>query len=316
MIKVIGPGEDRPKRITIPTPSLSLNHALGGGLQTGTFNIFSGNTGAGKTTISLYTAAEAQRMGFFLYFVDLENTYDDAWADACGIDKNKRTVIPPNAVEDLSEFLGPELRKDGQKSIVIVDSISAAVKRKFIEDEDSGNQVGLYSTAQKLLNDHLSFMIDVNSMVIYIAQQSTGFNQMGGFVKANVSKRVEYASSCTVKLFTSNSKENIVRDDDTKRITSQQVTWTIEKSKLNSAEGTKGSYWFNKETGEFQKRLEIIHIAKRIGLIEGTTWLTYNGQKFQGSQKLLDGLTDVDFKTMEDTIMSLASINAEVEGDS
>ncbi len=309
MIK-LEPGELLVSPNVLPTPSVSLNHALGGGVWTDRITTAWGNPGSGKTTFFLHLMAQAQKQGYIPLVVDTEKTYTEEWAKACGIDIHSKGLIQTPLVEEISAWLLPKLRKEGQKYTVMVDSISGLMFENALSNDDGGKQIGMHAVPQKWLTNKLLSVLTPDSAVFYVAQQSIGMNQMGGFLKPNFGNAVDHNSCNIVKLFTSTSKENIERDRDTKRILSQRVAWQLTKTKQNGATGTAGEYYFNKETARIEKEHEIVHIAKRIGIIEGVTWLTYKGQKFQGMAKLMDSLTPEDYQVLEDTIMSQSELGS------
>ena len=65
---------------TIPTGSLSLNLALGGGVPRGRVVEIFGPESSGKTTLSLHIVAEAQKIGGTCAFVDAEHALDPVYA--------------------------------------------------------------------------------------------------------------------------------------------------------------------------------------------------------------------------------------------
>ena len=61
---------------TVPTGSLSLDLALGGGIQKGRIIEIYGPEASGKTTLSLHIIAETQKAGGTAAFVDAEHALD------------------------------------------------------------------------------------------------------------------------------------------------------------------------------------------------------------------------------------------------
>src|SRR5579872_735994 len=64
----------------IPTGSLSLDLALGGGIPKGRVIEVYGPESSGKTTLTLHAIAEIQRSGGTAAFIDAEHALDPAYA--------------------------------------------------------------------------------------------------------------------------------------------------------------------------------------------------------------------------------------------
>ena len=70
----------------IPTGALSLDLALGvGGLPRGRVIEIYGPEAGGKTTLSLHVAAQAQKMGGTVAFIDAEHALDPVYASHLGV---------------------------------------------------------------------------------------------------------------------------------------------------------------------------------------------------------------------------------------
>ena len=69
----------------IPTGSLSLDIALGvNGIPRGRIAEIFGPESSGKTTLCLHIAAEAQKLGGTVAFIDMEHALDPAYASPLG----------------------------------------------------------------------------------------------------------------------------------------------------------------------------------------------------------------------------------------
>ena len=76
-------GQTMPTHDVIATPSIGLNRALGGGLNTGATHLFWGTPSVGKTTMCFRIIAEAQKLGYRPVIIDSESSYNDAYAAKC-----------------------------------------------------------------------------------------------------------------------------------------------------------------------------------------------------------------------------------------
>src|SRR5438132_1215711 len=106
MLRING-GQSMPEHGILPSPSLGLNHVLGGGFWTGRFSLLWGTPSSGKTTMLLHMLAEAQKQGYYPVIVDSEYSVTDEWMDKCGLDKNRRIVLQSTITEEILKEIVP-----------------------------------------------------------------------------------------------------------------------------------------------------------------------------------------------------------------
>ena len=155
----------------IPTGSLSLDLALGvGGIPKGRVVEIYGPESSGKTTVALHIAAEAQKAGGMVAFIDAENALDPVYAAALGVDVDNLLVSQPDDGEQALE-IAEQLVRSGAIDLIVVDSVAALTPRSEIEGEmgDShvGQQARLMSQALRKLTGVLS---KTNCAAIFINQ--------------------------------------------------------------------------------------------------------------------------------------------------
>ena len=127
----------------ISTGSLSLDIALGiGGLPRGRIVEIYGPESSGKTTLALHCIAEAQKLGGYAAFIDVEHALDPVYAAALGVDVDSLIVSQPDTGEQALEIT-ESLVRSGAIDIIIVDSVAALVPRAEIEGEMGDSHVGL-----------------------------------------------------------------------------------------------------------------------------------------------------------------------------
>ena len=111
----------------IPTGSLSLDVALGvGGLPRGRIVEIYGPESSGKTTLALHVAAEAQKKGGEVAFVDAEHALDPTYARALGVNIDEMLISQPDTGEQALEIT-EALVRSGAIDVVVVDSVAALV---------------------------------------------------------------------------------------------------------------------------------------------------------------------------------------------
>ena len=140
----------------IPTGSISLDIALGvGGIPRARVTEIFGPEASGKTTLCLHLAAEAQKMGGTVAFVDMEHALDPAYAAKVGVDIENLLISQPDTGEQALEIV-QTLVRSGALDLVVVDSVAALVPRSEIEgdmgDATMGMQARLMSQALRKLS--------------------------------------------------------------------------------------------------------------------------------------------------------------------
>ncbi len=127
---------------TIPTGSLSLDIALGGGVPKGRVLEIFGPESSGKTTLALHIVAECQKGGGQAAFVDAEHALDPEYAQKIGVDVENMLVSQPDTGEQALEITETLVRSNAV-DIVVVDSVAALTPRAEIEGEMGDAHMGL-----------------------------------------------------------------------------------------------------------------------------------------------------------------------------
>lgn len=126
----------------IPSGSLSLDIALGGGLPKGRVIEVYGPESSGKTTLTLHAIAEVQRTGGTAAFIDAEHALDPAYARRIGVDVNNLLLSQPDNGEQALEIVETLVRSNAV-DIIVIDSVAALVPRAEIEGDMGDSLPGL-----------------------------------------------------------------------------------------------------------------------------------------------------------------------------
>ncbi|MCM1523706.1 MAG: recombinase RecA [Ruminococcus sp.] len=155
----------------IPTGSMTLDMALGiGGLPRGRIVEIYGPESSGKTTVALHVAAQAQKMGGEVAFIDVEHALDPVYAKALGVDIDNLLVSQPDSGEQALE-IAEALVRSGAIDCLIVDSVAAMVTRAEIEGDMGDNHVGLLARLMSQAMRKLTAVISrSNCVAIFINQ--------------------------------------------------------------------------------------------------------------------------------------------------
>jgi recombination protein RecA len=126
----------------IPTGSISLDLALGGGIPKGRVIEIYGPESSGKTTLTLHAIAEIQRAGGTAAFIDAEHALDPAYAKRIGVDVENLLLSQPDNGEQALEIVETLVRSNAV-DLIVVDSVAALVPRAEIEGEMGDSHMGL-----------------------------------------------------------------------------------------------------------------------------------------------------------------------------
>jgi recombination protein RecA len=144
---------------TIPSGSISLDIALGGGLPKGRVIEIYGPESSGKTTLTLHAIAAVQRAGGTAAFIDAEHALDPGYAKRIGVDIDNLLLSQPDNGEQALEITETLVRSNAV-DLIVVDSVAALVPRAEIEgdmgDSLPGLQARLMSQALRKLTAVIS----------------------------------------------------------------------------------------------------------------------------------------------------------------
>lgn len=155
---------------TVPTGSLSLDIALGGGIPKGRVIEVYGPESSGKTTLTLHAIAEVQRRGGTAAFIDAENALDPAYARRIGVDIDNLLLSQPDNGEQALEIVETLVRSNAV-DLIVVDSVAALVPRAEIEGDMGDSLPGLQARLMSQALRKLTGVINKSkATVIFINQ--------------------------------------------------------------------------------------------------------------------------------------------------
>ena len=155
---------------TIPTGSLSLDLALGGGIPRGRVVEIYGPEASGKTTLALHTVAEVQKTGGLAAFIDAEHALDPEYAARIGVKLDDLLISQPDTGEQALE-IAETLVRSNAVDVVVIDSVAALVPRAEIEGEMGDSHMGLQARLMSQALRKLTGVINKSkTTVIFINQ--------------------------------------------------------------------------------------------------------------------------------------------------
>lgn len=153
------------------TGSLSLDKALGiGGLPKGRIVEIYGPESSGKTTLALSTAAQAQKRGGTVAFVDAEHALDVSYAKKLGVQVSDMLISQPDTGEQALEIT-ETLVRSGAVDVLIVDSVAALTPKAEIDGDMGDSHMGLQARLMSQALRKLTGSINRSqTLVIFINQ--------------------------------------------------------------------------------------------------------------------------------------------------
>ena len=165
-------GEDTAEEIeSIPSGSIGLDHALGGGgYPKGRIIEIYGPESSGKTTLTLHAIAECQKAGGICAFIDAEHAFDRFYAEKLGIDLEELIISQPDHGEQALEITD-NLIRSGAVDIVVIDSVAALTPKSEIEGEMGDSKMGLHARLMSQALRKLTASISKTKCAVFFINQ-------------------------------------------------------------------------------------------------------------------------------------------------
>ncbi|KAA8518104.1 hypothetical protein F0562_015578 [Nyssa sinensis] len=162
--------------------SLKLDLALGiGGLPKGRMVEIYGREASGKTTLALHIIKEAQKLGGYCAYLDVENAMDPFLAESMGVDTENLLISQPDSAENLLSVVDT-LTKSGSIDVIVVDSVAALVPQCELDFQISGTYKDIQSQImnQALRKIHYS-LCRSRTLIIFVNQVRSNLKSGQGF---------------------------------------------------------------------------------------------------------------------------------------
>jgi protein RecA len=125
----------------IPSGNLALDFILGGqGFPRGRSIELYGLSQSGKTTTAAMVAAQAQKLGLRVLYLDFEQALDEPYLNALGVNTRDRRLFVPFPASSLEHGaeVATQVARTGDVGLIVFDSVPAMVPRSSAEeDKDS-----------------------------------------------------------------------------------------------------------------------------------------------------------------------------------
>ncbi len=301
----------------IPFSSPKMNFMTYGGVPRGYVIEFSGGENGGKTTTALDICGQAQKIfekenpenPKLVLFVDVENTFNSAWARKLGVDVEKMMIISPTnqyAEELFNDIIS--LTDTGRFGLIVLDSIAMLMTSSEFDEDIEKKQYGGVSMAltkfskkmTQLCPKHNCTLIGINQLRENIGSAYGGTITPGGKC---------WKHTCTLRM--SFMRGRFINDQNKEVANGEAnpfgniVNVAIEKTKCCSPNRKGGHYTLRYDRG-IDKISDLIDLCMAYGFIsQGGAWfsvvdtetgelLNFDGKdmKFQGSHKLYNEIVE------------------------
>jgi len=152
------------------TGILGVDLALGVAIPKGRIIEIYGPESSGKTTLTLHIAANVQKQGGTVGFVDAEYALDTGYARNLGVDIEDLDISQPDSGEQALNILQIMVESNAY-DLLIVDSVAALTPLKEIEGEVGDSHMGLHARMMsQSLRKLTASIAKSNCTVIFINQ--------------------------------------------------------------------------------------------------------------------------------------------------
>jgi recombination protein RecA len=199
---------DRLNVDVIPTGAISLDMALGvGGFPRGRIIELFGPEMGGKTSLALSVAAQANKLGGRVGFIDAEYSLNRQHAVGMGVDEEKFVIYQPDSGEDGLDMVQKMVTSEAF-DVVIVDSVAALIPKAELDgeigDQQMALQARLMSKFMRLITGPLA---DTNTMLILVNQIRTNLRAYGSPDISTGGKAIKFYAAVRIKIRTTSSKK-------------------------------------------------------------------------------------------------------------
>jgi recombination protein RecA len=284
----------------IPTGSMTLDAALGvGGYTTGRVHELWGPEHAGKTTLAKLAAAAAQRVqpDKMVAWVDMEQTFDPAWATALGVNIGRLWRPPVRTAEDVADML-KEFASSGLCSLLVLDSVGSMIGRVEYEKQADEDTVAIVARIVTRMVRQVAPIVAANGTTVIVINQVR--SNVGGYGAAQTTSggwALKHITTTRLKVARGGSDPLTIPVEGKRIPVGHEVSVKVEKNKV-APYGNVASLWIrNRPTDKYgpvgvDQADEAVVMGLRYGVIQqaGAYYTTPDGERVKSRDSLLGHL--------------------------
>lgn len=279
-------GSKEEKVDVIPFSIPSMNKITGiGGIPKGRLVEFHGMDGTFKSTFALDIIKNAQAKGLVCVYVDAEYTFSAEYAEKVGVDVESLVIIQPNSAEEAFDLM-EQLIDSGEIGVIVLDSLAALSPQTELENEFGKANIGVMARLVGQALRKLTGKIGkTNTALVFLNQLR---EQLGGYVVMKTTpggNAVKFYASMRFECSKLQMKEGneVIGANIKVKVVKNKLAIPFKTTELEVVYGE----GFNIDADLIEQLIEENIIEKA-----GAGWITIEGQKFQGIDKVVNFLND------------------------
>jgi recombination protein RecA len=291
---------DKPKfdEQIIPTGSLSLDIATGvGGFPKGRIVEIYGDYSSGKTTLATHVIAESQKLGGIAAYLDVENSFDKAYAEALGVNTDELYFTQPSSAEEALQIAG-KIINSGGIDVIVIDSVAALVPQGELDGEMGESKMGLQARIMgQFFRKNVHNIAKNNVLVIFINQTREKIGVIyGSPLTTSGGKALGFYSSIRIHITRNLADKESGYSKTTAKLIKNKVAPPFKEAQFNILFG----YGIDRVGEVVDKAIEFNIITK------SGSWFVIEDVKIQGRDALRQLLLDNDelYKKIESQVVN------------
>jgi len=210
----------------LPVNIPSLDEAVGGGFPLGKIVELYGLPSGGKSLISLLIIKSGQQAGLDCIYIDVEDSFDPAWATKVGVDTKQLILAQSSIGEETMEMVCKLL--SAKPGIIVVDSVAAMIPRDEYEEDIAKPTMALKA---RFMSRGLAKISALNkgTMIIFINQLRATMAMWGPQTTTTGGRALGHYASVRMEV----KKGDHIHEEDkkSKPVIGQEVNFNVTKNK-------------------------------------------------------------------------------------
>ncbi len=186
------------ERWDIDSPKIS--ELLGGGLPKGRMLEVYGPESSSKTSLACYLAAQIQKQGGVVGFIDVEHALDPEYAETFGLIVEDMIICQPSSAEEAMDIV-EQMVASKEIDLVILDSVAALAPQAELNGEMGDAHMALVARLMSQACRKLTAMISQNNCsVLFINQIRMKIGGYGNPEETTGGKALKFYSSIRIEV--------------------------------------------------------------------------------------------------------------------
>ncbi len=281
--QIISSGSDvleEKKNYKVISVSPAVDIALGGGIREGSWLTLTGDPKSGKTTTAMQIAANCQKEGRPIIYLDVEGRLKDMNFEVAELDPSKMKIVHPEdkplPAEDFLDVAHKMMsHPDYHGAVLIIDSISSLMPAKELDGDMTPGRAGLPKVLSIFTKKMGQLLPRQHGLIIAITHFIANTGGFGASKMADGGTKIQYQADTRMEIKGGGEKVSAVTpwtNTSGDRI-GQVINWKILCSSMGPPGGQVQS-WIKYGKG-IDKTQEILILGHELGMIDKAgAWLT------------------------------------------